>query len=96
MPKSYDISASNPSKITIGSLFVVDWRISLRRLERMFVVPGQAAAVSENSLLNLFGSYLWKWRQGVSCKARGSERGKGGGGSCGRHSEVGGSQGSGR
>ena len=39
MPKSYDTSACNPSKITIESLFVVDWRIILRRLARMFVAP---------------------------------------------------------
>ena len=60
MPKSYDTSASNPNKTATGSLFVVDRRIIRRRLEHMSVAPGSAAAVSENSLPDLFGLYLWK------------------------------------
>ena len=96
MPESYDISASNPSNTAIDSLFVVDWRITVRRLERIFVAPGGAAAVSEYFLPNLFGLYLWKWRKCVSCKAGGSGRRKGRRESCGRHSKVAGSQGLGR
>jgi hypothetical protein len=38
MPKSYDTSAGDPSEMAIGSLFVIDWRTTLGRLDLMFVV----------------------------------------------------------
>jgi hypothetical protein len=36
-----------------GSLFIVDWKIILRRLKGMFLTLGQAAAVGENTLSDL-------------------------------------------
>lgn len=54
MTESYEEpSGGNPNIMVTGSLFIICWRISLRRLEGMFVL-GKAAAVGENTLLNLF------------------------------------------
>jgi hypothetical protein len=96
MPKSYkETSASNPSRIAAGPLFVVYRKITLRRLEGVFVALGQAAAAGENPLHNMFGSYFRKWWQYINCIARDSGRRKRRKVPYGRHSEVAGSQGSG-
>ena len=44
-----------------GSLFIINQNITLRRLEGMFVALSQAAAVSENTLPNMFGLYFREW-----------------------------------
>jgi hypothetical protein len=66
--------------------------MSLRRLEGILVALGWAAAVGENSLPNLFGSYFREWWQYkwqyINCIVRHSGRRKRRGGPYGRHSKV--------
>ena len=94
MPKSYEeTSASNPTRIATGSLFIVFGKIIFRRLEGMFMALGHAAAVGENTLPNLFGPYFRKWGWCVNT-ARKSERRTRRGEPNGRHSKVLGRQGS--
>jgi hypothetical protein len=70
-----------------SSLFIIYRRASLRRLEVMFVL--NKAAMGENTLPDLFGSYFRKWRQYVNCISRESGRRKRRGVSYGRHKKVG-------
>jgi hypothetical protein len=67
-------SASNPSRIVTGSLFIVYGRIILRRLEDIFMPIDQVVGI--NTLPNLFGSYFRKWWQYVNCVARNRGRRK--------------------
>jgi hypothetical protein len=59
MRKSYEeTSAYNPGIMATISLFIVYRKVAL---EGVLVALGQAAAVGENSLQILFGSYFRKW-----------------------------------
>jgi hypothetical protein len=58
-----------------GILFIVYWKVIVRRLKRMFpTLLGQAAAVGENTLSNLLRSYFREWWQSINCIALESGR----------------------